>query len=90
MSTALLDRWLGPRLPAPFPKGQERFYAIASAAKKDPDHPRKAVKRALIHRGAAVYTNEGVGIRFPGGAAPARAGWTPVAACEYPADQEEG
>ena len=54
VSTELLDRWLGPRLPALLPRGSEIFTAMISAAKEDPDHPRKAVLRAMFHRGAFV------------------------------------
>src|SRR5438874_1007771 len=43
VSTAILDQWLGWRLPAMLPNGQHRFISMISSAKEDPDHPRKAV-----------------------------------------------
>jgi beta-lactamase superfamily II metal-dependent hydrolase len=58
LSTEVLDRWVGPRLPRILPDGQELFTAIISSAKEDPQHPRKAVVRALRHRGAFVLTTE--------------------------------
>ncbi len=51
VSTALLDRWLGPRLQWMQPEGSELFTAMISSAKEDTDHPRKAVLRAMRHRG---------------------------------------
>ena len=53
----------GPRLSSKPQKGEERFTAIISSAKKDEDHPRKAVVRACIHRGAKVVTIEGLSKR---------------------------
>lgn len=88
VSTELLDAWLGPRLaekPAP---GTGKFSAIVSSAKADKAHPRKAVKRAFIHRGANFYETESRTLLFTGGAAPAR-GWTSVAPAEYPDEQED-
>src|SRR5262245_50843458 len=58
VSTELLDRWLGPRLSSPLPEGQKRFTAMISSAKEDTDHPRKAVLRAMRHRGAFIATSE--------------------------------
>jgi hypothetical protein len=58
VSTALLDRWLGAWLPQMLPEGSELFTAMISSAKEDNDHPRKAVVRALRHRGAFVATTE--------------------------------
>ena len=40
------------------PDGSELFTAMISAAKEDTDHPRKAVIRALRHRGALIGTTE--------------------------------
>jgi len=89
VSTELLDRWLGPRLaekPAP---GSEKFTAIISAAKKDEDHPRRAVVRAMVHRGAKVVgTKDGKDLRT-GHNAPPRDGWEAAVPMEYPEDQEE-
>jgi beta-lactamase superfamily II metal-dependent hydrolase len=58
LSTEVLDRWVGRRLPQMLPKGQELFEAVVSSAKEDPHHPRKAVLRALLHRGAFIMTTE--------------------------------
>jgi beta-lactamase superfamily II metal-dependent hydrolase len=58
LSTEVLDRWVGPRLPQILPKGQEKFTAVISSAKEDTAHPRKAVLRALPHRGAFILTTE--------------------------------
>jgi beta-lactamase superfamily II metal-dependent hydrolase len=58
LSTEVLDRWVGPRLAQKLPDGQERFTAMISSAKEDPDHPRKAVLRGLLHRGAFILTTE--------------------------------
>lgn len=87
LSTEILDRWVGPRLAAPVPKGQEKFTAMISAAEEDPDHPRKAVLRALKHRGALIATTEKTGFcvwcNIPG------RDWPPVDDIPYPDEQEE-
>lgn len=88
VSTETLDIWLGQRLAAPLQERQERFTAIVSSAKADEDHPRRAVLRAMIHRGAKVVTTEGQGIRTSDGA-PDREGWVPAKTAPYPDDQEE-
>lgn len=88
VSTEVLDRWLGKRLPSPPQKGQERFTAIISSAKKDEDHPRKAVVRAMIHRGANVSSTEGRDLRTSHNA-PKRDGWVAVDPLPYPGEQEE-
>lgn len=87
VSTALLDRWLGTRLPSKVAEGMETFTAIISSAKKDVDHPRKAVVRALIHRGAKVVATEGRNIRTAKDAPP-REGWDVVSGTPYPQEQE--
>jgi beta-lactamase superfamily II metal-dependent hydrolase len=87
VSTALLDRWLGPRLPQKPAKGQEKFTAVISSAKKDEDHPRKAVVRAMIHRGARVVTTEGQALQTHANA-PDR-GWSAATPLDYPEEQEE-
>jgi beta-lactamase superfamily II metal-dependent hydrolase len=88
LSTAILDHWLGPRLAQPLPAGQTRFVAMISAAKEDQEHPRKAVVRALIHRGAFVATTENGPFRVSGGVAPNR-GWSSMQPASYPDEQEE-
>ena len=87
VSTELLDLWLGPRLPNKPDHGNESFYAIVSATKKDKDHPRKAVVRALIHRGANVISTEGRCI-CTGNNSPSREGWVAVDPLPYPEEQE--
>ena len=87
VSTELLDRWLGPRMKSQLPTGQEPFSAIVSAAKDDDDHPRKAVVRALVHRGAKVMTTKKAGVQTYRNA-PDR-GWSPAPGLDYPEDQEE-
>ncbi|SBW05625.1 conserved hypothetical protein [uncultured delta proteobacterium] len=61
LSTELLDRMFGPRLSSDEkPKeGEEYFCTIIQATDNDPDHPRKAVERALHHRGSKVCTPKG-------------------------------
>jgi len=86
VSTEILDRWLGKRLPSKPATGS--FTAIISSAKEDEDHPRKAVLRACIHRGATVVATEGEDIRTQYNA-PERKDWVPVQPIEYPEEQEE-
>lgn len=86
VSTGVLDRWLGQRLPQQSLKGT--FTAVCSSAKLDKDHPRKSVIRAIIHRGGNFYATEGRSIRSHAGAVPSR-GWSPLTPSAYPEDQEE-
>ena len=88
VSTEILDRWLGEKLPEQPEEGDETFTAIISASKEDEDHPRKAVIRACIHRGANVVSTEGANLRTQCGA-PKREGWSAAPALPYPEDQEE-
>ncbi len=89
VSTDILDCLLGPRLPQKPQAGQETFSAIISSAEADPDHPRKAVIRAMIHRGAKVISTEGRSICTFSTNAPTRQGWSPVDQMPYPEEQEE-
>lgn len=86
LSTELLDRWLGPKLVDRPENG--KFSAIISSAKADKDHPRKAVIRACIHRGANVATTEGRALCWSKNA-PDREGWSTTTPLAYPEDQEE-
>ncbi len=88
VSTDILDRWLGPRLSSKPAEGEETFSAIISASKKDKDHPRKAVIRAVIHRGAKTVTTQGSDLRT-GYNAPDREGWSPAPKLPYPEEQED-
>jgi beta-lactamase superfamily II metal-dependent hydrolase len=87
VSTELLDQWLGPRLQQKPADAKSTFRAIISSAKADEHHPRKAVVRALIHRGATVVTTEDGGKRTSFNA-PKRAGWSAAVPLEYPEEQE--
>lgn len=88
VSSEVLNRWLGPRLPLKPSNGEEIFHAFVSSAKKDPDHPRKATVRAFIHRGAKVFTTEGVSLRTSHNA-PDRENWSAATPAPYPEEQEE-
>lgn len=88
VSTEILDKLLGPRLHSQPAAGSETFTAIISSASEDKDHPRKAVVRAMIHRGAKVITTED-GSKVTRQNAPNREGWSGVSGVAYPPDQEE-
>lgn len=87
LSTEILDFWLGPRLKTKPNTGEETFTAVISASDKDEDHPRKAVIRSMIHRGARVLTTEKGDLSLFHDA-PNR-GWQPATSLPYPEDQEE-
>lgn len=87
VSTEILDCWLGEKLPEQLKEGSENFTAIISASKEDKDHPRKAVIRACIHRGAEVISTEGRDICV--WSTPTRENWTAVSGLPYPEEQEE-
>jgi beta-lactamase superfamily II metal-dependent hydrolase len=89
VSTELLDRWLGPRLAQQPVPGQETFTAIVSSAKADLDHPRNAVVRAFMHRGAKVIMTESQHVRTSGGNAPVRDNWSACTPATYPSTMEE-
>lgn len=89
VSTEILDRWLGPRLASKPAKGEETFSAIISASQKDKDHPRKAVVRAVIHRGGGTYTLTRGTWLCTGYNNPNREGAEPAPKLEYPEEQEE-
>jgi hypothetical protein len=88
VSTEILDRWLGPRLSSKPTNGEGTLTAIVSAADKEKEHPRKAVVRAFMHRGAKVVTTEGVSLRTSHNA-PDREGWIAAVPLDYPEEQEE-
>lgn len=87
ISSELLDEICGEKLPID-QKGAYKFTAVISSAKEDKDHPRKAVLRALMHRGAKVITTEGKTICCSK-EAPKRDGWVPITPEAYPEDQED-
>ena len=84
VSSEVLDRLLGPKLDQQSSSGL--FQAIVSANRNDDEHPRKAVVRALIHRGTRVFQTNGA-LHFNQNA-PSR-DWSAAAPLEYPADMEE-
>lgn len=86
VSTEILDELLGAR--HHFQPGNHSFTAIISSAKKDPHHPKKAVVRAMIHRGGKVITTEGSNVRISVNAPP-RDGWSAAEPAPYPSEQEE-
>jgi len=89
LSTELLNRWLGAHLKEKPEPGAEIFTALISASKEDDDHPRKAVVRAMIHRGGKIAsTKDGRSFRTSFNA-PERKGWVPIKPTPYPEDQEE-
>lgn len=61
LSSELLDFWVGTKLAQALPEGKTNFTAMISSAKEDTAHPRKAVLRALRHRGAFIITTEDMG-----------------------------
>ncbi|MCU7838880.1 MAG: MBL fold metallo-hydrolase [Candidatus Thiodiazotropha sp. (ex Troendleina suluensis)] len=85
VSPDVMDKWLGPKLASK--SDDPTFHAIVSANSNDIDHPKKAVIRALIHRGAKVVQTNGT-IRTSMNA-PEREGWSSATPLEYPADMEE-
>jgi beta-lactamase superfamily II metal-dependent hydrolase len=86
VSSDLLDSLVGGKLSAPVGSGNELFSAIVSSALEDTHHPKKAVERALHHRGAKVLATEGVSI-VTGWKRPDR-GWGPLPSRAYPTEQE--
>ncbi len=85
LSPDILDKWLGPKFASK--PDESHFTAFISANSNDKDHPRKAVVRALIHRGAKVIQTDGT-IRTHRNA-PKRDGWSAVTPIPYPNDMEE-
>lgn len=85
VSTDLLDSILGERLSEMPP--QPDWCAVCSSAKEDEDHPRKAVIRAILHRGGHWTATEGNSVRFAEGIQ--RQGWGPLPQAKYPHEQEE-
>lgn len=85
VSTEMLDRWLGEKHSVK--QESTSFSAIVSASKEDDNHPRNAVVRAFIHRGAKVFSTEN-GHLCSYKNSPHRAGWSGVTAVEYPTEQE--
>lgn len=87
LNSDILDRLLGPKLPEP--SRANNFSAVVSSAYADPDHPRKVVRRAIIHRGGHITSTEGRTIMYHSQNAPIRVGWTSVEPDAYPEDYEQ-
>ena len=66
VDAGILNAWLGPITPPPMYWDQmPQRWAMISAAEKDPDHPRKAIVRAVAHRGYRPVTQNGADwVRF--------------------------
>lgn len=86
VDTETLDLWFGKKLERPCEEGKHKFRAVISASKEDEDHPRKAVIRAIKHRGGKVNTNENAAYAFFHNVT--REGWGPVPDIPYPEEQE--
>ena len=84
VSSNMLDKWLGPKLDQK--PDSTTFTAIISANQNDNEHPKKAVVRALIHRGAKVVQTNSTLSTFHN--APDR-NWSVATPLEYPIDMEE-
>ena len=86
LSSEVLDTWLGTRLQDM--KQDAACFAVISANRNDEEHPKKAVVRALIHRGRRVFQTNGT-LRIHSRGAPDREGWVPATPLEYSQDQED-
>lgn len=84
VNTEVLDRWLGPRLPAM--PNTTTWNAVCSSAKADTHHPKMAVKRAFMHRGAHWSETEGKTVCVPSGIS--RPDWSATPQATYPTEQE--
>jgi beta-lactamase superfamily II metal-dependent hydrolase len=89
VNSEILDTWLGPIQPSLPAAGSELFRAVISASGDDPAHPRKAVRRGLLHRGAKVLTTEEYNIWIHSNDAPTRADYFALPNNPYPDEQEE-
>lgn len=86
VSTDVLNKLLGDILPEVHtpPKGK---FAIISANRNDAEHPKKAVIRAMIHRGRSVFQTRGT-LCVSSDNAPPR-NWAQAIPLEYPRGQED-
>ena len=84
LSSDMLDKMLGPKLNQG--TNSTIFTAIVSANQKDNEHPKKAVIRALIHRGGKVFQTNGTLSIYQN--APDR-NWSVATPLVYPTDMEE-
>lgn len=84
VNTEVLDRWLGPKLTAQ--PSKPTWNAVCSSAKADEHHPKMAVKRAFMHRGAHWAETEGKTICVGHGIV--RPDWSTAPQAIYPTEQE--
>lgn len=89
VNTEIMDSLFGPRLAEQVEQGKEKWTSFCSSAKLDEPHPRKAIRRAFIHRGAKFIATESRTINTSGGAVPKRDGWSAVSGDPYPDTHEE-
>ncbi len=90
ISSSILDLWVGNKIESEPLQGEELFSAMISANENDEEHPRKAVIRALIHRGARVLTTENKEfIYWKPLEQPLREGCGSTTSVEYPMEMEE-
>jgi hypothetical protein len=75
VGSTVLDRLLGPRLPA---GSAQKRYAIVSVPKDDEKHPRKMVMNAFLRRGAPVRKTQGSYYRYHQGPMPQRTNEVPA------------
>ncbi|WP_219495746.1 ComEC/Rec2 family competence protein [Proteus terrae] len=86
LSSEILDKIIGHKLNSyAEAKNADKITAIISAGYKDPNHPRNAVLRALIHRGASVFGTRKGG--FHKGHS-SRDEWHSATKYDYPANME--
>ena len=85
VSSDLLDKILGEKVN----QGEIiKFYACILAAREDNNHPKKAVVRAMYHRGGNVLTTKNSTISCSFNAAN-REGWSKAKHMDYPEEQEK-
>lgn len=88
LSSEILDRLLGEKLPSKPTEGNKIYSAFVSAAKKDEDHPTNTVVRACIHRGGMVFSNQDDTLCCHSANAPARPGWSSAKGLSYPKNED--
>lgn len=84
LSSEILDKWLGAKHATQ--PSSPTFTALVSSNSKSTDHPKKAVVRALVHRGAKVYRTKGTLYSYKNGS---NRGWTTATPLDYPTETEE-
>lgn len=84
LSSHVLDLWLGAKQPPAM--APATLWAVVSANRNDRNHPKKAVIRALVHRGRSVFQTDGT-LCMRSAGAPDR-GWQNAQPLAYPQDQE--